>query len=262
VDCLGDTRAAALSARIGGVIHLNRALSKLGILTRSQATAAVLAGRVSVDGRIVRDPAARVDPDRARIAVDGHQRRRVPWRTLLFHKPRGVVTTRRDPEGRPSVYDVIGEEANGLVPVGRLDLATSGLLVLTTDTQLAHWLTDPANGVPRLYVVTVRGRVGPEEVAALKRGVEDRGETLRATAARLRKASARESHLTVELREGKNREVRRLFRGVGHEVTRLKRVSVGGLELGSLAPGEWRAIDAAELHEAFPEGRWQKTRKV
>lgn len=173
-----------------------------------------------------------------------------------------MVTTRHDPEGRPSIYDVIGEEASGLVPVGRLDLATSGLLVLTTDTQLADWLTDPANGVPRLYVVTVRGRVGPEELARLEHGVEDRGETLKATAVRLRKASARESHLVVELREGKNREVRRLFRGVGHEVARLKRVSFGGLQLGALAPGKWRAVDAAELHRAFPDGRWRKTRKV
>jgi len=234
----------------------------MGILTRSQATAAILDGRVSVDGRIVRDPAARVDPDRAQIAVDGRRRQRAPWRTILFHKPRGVVTTRRDPEGRPSIYDVMGAEGTGLVPVGRLDLATSGLLVLTTDTQLAAWLTDPANGVPRLYVVTVRGRVGPEALAALEHGVNERGETLKASAVQLRKASARESHLLVELRGGKNREVRRLFRSIGHEVSRLKRVSFGGLELGLLAPGEWRAIDPAELHKAFPKRRSRKVRKV
>lgn len=131
-----------------------------------------------------------------------------------------------------------------------------------TDTQLADWLTDPANGVPRLYVVTVRGRVGPEEHAALERGLNERGEMLKASAVRLRKASARESHLIVELRKGKNREVRRLFRSVGHEAARLKRVSFGGLELGSLAPGEWRAIDAAELHKALPERRRRKARKV
>ena len=243
-------------------VLLNRALSKLGIFTRSRATEAILAGRVSVNGRIVRDPAARVDPDRARFAVDGRARCRAAWRTILFHKPRGVVTTRRDPEGRRSIYDVLGAEASGLVPVGRLDLATSGLLVLTTDTQLANWLTDPANGVSRLYAVTVRGRVRPDEVAMILRGVRESGATLRASAVELRKASARESHLVVELREGKNREVRRLFRSLGHEVTRLKRVTFGGLVLGSLAPGEWRTIDEAELHTTFPEYRLASARKV
>jgi 23S rRNA pseudouridine2605 synthase len=243
-------------------VHLNRALSKLGILTRSQATRAILDGRVSVDGRVVRDPAARVDSARARIAVDGNERRRTPWRTLLLHKPRGVLTTRRDPAGRPTVYDVVGTDANGLVPVGRLDAATTGLLLLTTDTGLAAWLTDPANQVPRLYAVTVRGRIAPDACTTLERGVRDRGETLKAASVVLRKASARESHLVVELREGKNREMRRLFKALGHEVTRLKRVRFGGLALGTLAPGKWRAIDEAELHGTFPQFRAATVRKV
>ena len=105
-------------------VHLNRALSKLGILTRSQATDAILAGRVSVDGRVIRDPARAIDPSAARITVDDAPRRATVWRTLLMYKPRGVVTTRRDPEGRPTVYDVLAAPGKGLVPVGRLDLAT------------------------------------------------------------------------------------------------------------------------------------------
>jgi len=221
-------------------VPLNRALSKLGLLSRAQATAAVREGRVRVNGRLVRDPAHPVVPERARIAIDGHVRSRVPWRTILLHKPRGVVATRRDPDGRPTVFDVVGVEGEGLSAVGRLDRATSGLLLLTTDTQLANWITEPANAVPRLYVVTVRGEVNAETLAALGRGVT------------LRKASRRESHLTVELREGRNRQVRRMFEAAGHEVTRLKRVRFGGLELDALEPGQWRDVDRSELRAAFP----------
>ena len=113
-------------------------------------------------------------------------------------------------------------------------------------------IADPANGVPRVYVVTVRGEVGVEAIARLTSGVRDSRDRLRAHAVTIRKASARESHLVVELHEGKNREVRRLFASIGHEVTRLKRVKLGGLELGSLEPGAWRELDAGEVRAAFP----------
>jgi 23S rRNA pseudouridine2605 synthase len=232
--------------------HLNRALSKLGILTRSEATSAILAGRVSVGGRIVRDPAAPIDLESARIEVDGQRPTRTTWRTILFHKPRGVVTTRRDPEGRPTVYDVIGAAARGLVPVGRLDMATSGLLLLTTDTSLGDQLTDPRHELLRVYVTSVRGRVTDQEIARLEEGILDGGDRLQAETVRIRKSSARETHLTVELCEGKNREVRRLFEAIGHEVTRLKRIRFGNLELGDLAPGQWRDIERAEIGTVLP----------
>ena len=145
---------------------------------------------------------------------------------------------------------VLGDDGRGLIAVGRLDLATSGLLLLTTDTGLAEWITDPAHAVPRIYVVTVRGRVSDADVARLTAGVGcDR---LRAHAVLLRKASSRESHLTVELREGKNREVRRLFDAIGHEVIRLKRVRLGTIELGDLEAGAWRALTREDVRAAFP----------
>jgi 23S rRNA pseudouridine2605 synthase len=225
-------------------VALNRALSKLGILSRTQATAAIRAGRVRVDGRVVVDPAALVVPERVRITVDGEARERRRWRTILFHKPRGVVTTRRDPEGRRTIYDVLGDQAERLIAVGRLDLATTGALLLTNDTQLANWLTDPANEVARLYAVTVRGEVAPPQLSALP-----------AARVTVRKASRRESHLVVELREGKNRQVRRMFAAIGHEVTRLKRVSFGGLDLDRLEPGEWREVTRQELRAALPRVR-------
>ena len=222
------------------MVPLNRALSKLGILSRAQATEAIRAGRVKVDGRVVTDPAARVVPERVRITVDGERRTRAGWRTILFHKPRGVVTTRHDPQGRRTIYEVIGSFADGLIAVGRLDLATSGLLLLTSDTRLAHRITDPARAVARVYVVTVRGRVSDEQAGELD-----------AASVVVRKASARETHLIVELRRGRNREVRKLFESIGHEVTALKRVRFGGLELGDLAPGEWRALTRTDVEAAF-----------
>jgi 23S rRNA pseudouridine2605 synthase len=207
---------------------------------------------VRVDGRVVLDPLQRVAVDRDRMAIDEPPQPRVAWRTILFHKPRGVVTTRRDPNGRKTIYDVLGDAGDGLIAVGRLDLATSGLLLLTTDTTLANWITDPGSGVPRIYIVTVRGRVTDADVEQVRRGVVSRGERLRAESVTLRKASGRESHLTVELREGKNREVRRLFEAIGHEVTRLKRVALGGLDLARLPPGGCRDVPREELRAAFP----------
>jgi 23S rRNA pseudouridine2605 synthase len=226
--------------RKAGLVPLGRALSKLGVLSRSQAIAAILDGRVSVSGRVERNPAALVAPERTRLLVNGEPASPAAWRTILLHKPRGVVTTRSDPEGRRTVYDVLGESGRGLIAVGRLDLATSGLLLLTTDTRLADWITDPTHAVPRLYAVTVRGRIVETDIAVLTGRVM------------LRKTSARESHLLVELTEGKNRQVRRMFEGIGHEVTALKRVKLGGLELGRLEPGQHRELSPREIVQAFP----------
>ena len=232
-------------------VPLNRALSKLGILSRAAATDAIQAGRVSVDGNTVRDPALLVVPERVRIRVDGETRAKSPWRAILLHKPSGVVTTTRDPEGRRTVFDVIGDDAEGLVAVGRLDRATTGLLILTNDTQLANRLTDPRTGVPRVYVVTVRGELTATAAEAMERGVMSRGERLQAASVDIRKTSSRETHLVIELREGKNREVRRLCEALGHEVTRLKRVRFGGLEIGDLEPGQWRPLTRQEVRRAF-----------
>jgi 23S rRNA pseudouridine2605 synthase len=232
-------------------IHLNRLLSKRGVLTRSQANSAILAGRVSVNGRVVRDPGRPVE-ESAPIALDAEATTTRRWRTILFHKPRGVLTTRADPEGRETIYDVLGEAARGLVPVGRLDRATSGLLLLTSDTQLADSITDPRSAVSRVYVVSVRGRMTREDCGRLEQGVVDRGERIKADKVTLRKPSGRESHLVVTLNEGKNREIRRLFEAVGHPVTRLKRVALGGLTLDDLKPGEWRELSESDAHKIFP----------
>ncbi len=231
---------------------LERALSKLGFCSRSEARDLLRDGRVAVDGRVVRDPERSVVPERAAIAVDGRLVARAPALTVAFHKPRGCVTTRSDPEGRPTIYAHLADLPARLVPVGRLDLATSGLLLLTNDTRLADWLTDPRQRVPRVYVVTVRGSLPESAAERLCAGIEDGGERLAARRIEVRKRSGRETHLVVTLEEGRNREVRRLFAAVGHEVTRLKRVAFGGVELGDLPPGAWRAVTEEELRRAFP----------
>ena len=145
------------------------------------------------------------------------------------------------------MFDLVGDRAHAMIAVGRLDMASTGLLLLTTDTQLAAHLTDPANAFVRRYVVTARGRVTDEDVMGMERGIED----LRATSVQVIKRSNRETHLIVELTEGKNREIRRLLDATGHEVTRLLRVAFGGIELGPLKPGEWREVTKQEIAQAF-----------
>jgi 23S rRNA pseudouridine2605 synthase len=218
-------------------------MSKLRLASRSEAQALIRAGAVTVNGRAVTDPLAGVVPERDVIAVHGKAEAAPAWRTIAFHKPRGTVTTRRDPQGRRTVFDVLGDAADGLVAVGRLDLATSGLLLLTSDTRLADYLTDPANAVVRRYVVTVRGEVTDAQRETLERGAGG----LAASRVEIRKRSRRETHLIVELTEGRNREIRRLFAAIGREVTRLLRVAYGPIELGTLPPGQWREISAEAL---------------
>jgi 23S rRNA pseudouridine2605 synthase len=241
-------------------VSLERALSKLGCASRSEARAIVLAGRVAVDGRRVRDPAARLDLARARISVDGRPVGARPPRVVVaLHKPRGVLTTRRDPQGRPVVYDLLRDLPERVVAVGRLDFASSGLLLFTNDTRLANRLTDPANAVPRRYVVTVRGELTDEEARRVEEGIDapvatgragrlaprpapGRTERLAASQVRILKRSRRETHLEVTLCEGRNRELRRIFDALGHDVTRLTRIAFGDIELGDLEAGKWRYV--------------------
>jgi 23S rRNA pseudouridine2605 synthase len=232
---------------VKGRVRLDRALSKLGLASRSDARRLILSRKVAIAGRLITDPAHLIVPERAAITIDGRSARRAAWRTIALHKPRGVVTTRRDPDARKTVFDLLGDEAESLVPVGRLDLASTGLLLLTTDTSLAAWLTNPQHAIIRRYVVTVRGAVSDAAIERMIAGLEG----LRAHAVNVLKRSKRETHLRIELTEGRNREIRRLLTGVGHEVTRLLRVAFGPIELGALPPGAWRDVSRQEIAAAF-----------
>lgn len=244
-----------MATTANGTVSLERALSKRGMASRSEARALILEGRVTVNGTIVKNPSARLVPERVTLAIDGATRDQAAPVTILLNKPRGYITTRSDPEGRKTVYDLLGDLPHRVVPVGRLDLATSGLLIFTNDTQFANWLTEPASDVSRVYQVTVRGEVTDEVAAKMTTGLVVGRERLIAAAVVVRKRSKRESHLTITLTEGKNREIRRMLEAVDHPVTQLRRVRFGGLELGALPPGDWRIVSPEEVRTAFPAYR-------
>jgi 23S rRNA pseudouridine2605 synthase len=233
--------------KIQGTVPLYRALSKLGIASRTQTREWIAAGEIRVDGRICRDPEFLVSPETAVIDYRDTTLHREPTRVVLLNKTRGTITSRHDEQGRPTVYSLLPPALHHLHCVGRLDWASSGLLLLTNNTRFSSRLTDPVQQIPRVYVVTVRGLVTPETAAAMQQGIVDDADLLRADAVDVRKSSRRESHLVITLTEGKNREIRRLCKIRGHEVTRLKRVAFGGLTLGNLAPGEYRELGPDEI---------------
>jgi len=237
-----------------GKVSLERALSKLGVASRRQTREWILDGRLQVNGQVVKDPMFAVRPESDRFSVDGEPVVRDAWMAIMLNKPGAVVTTRSDEKGRRTVFDLLPAEFDSLHPVGRLDMASTGLLIMTNDTRLSAYLTDPANTIPRVYTVTVRGAVTPEELDRARAGVMDAGELLKPTEITLRKSSGRESHLTVTLTEGKNRELRRLFAAIGHEVTHLKRIAFGRLKLGELQPGGYRLL----RREEFGEKPWRR----
>jgi 23S rRNA pseudouridine2605 synthase len=230
-----------------GRVPLYRALSKLGFASRAQATEAILAGEVKVHGTCELNPDRLVNPDTAHIEVLGQKILRQATELILFHKPKGVLTTRSDPEGRPTIYDYVPAELQSFHAVGRLDMHTTGLLLLTNDTQLSSYLTDPKNRIPRVYVVRVKGCLDEVARAQMVTGIEDEGEALSAQAVEILKSSQKESQLKLTLIEGKNREVRRLCSGVGNEVISLKRIAFGSWVLGDIPPGGFTWVDVATL---------------
>jgi len=230
-----------------GQVPLERALSKLGVASRSQTKKWIDDGLIAVNGRVIRDPAYLVVPETARIMVGGKPVIRAAARTIMLYKPKSIVTTRSDEKGRKTVYDLLPVHLQHLHPVGRLDRATTGLLLMTTDTQLSNFLTDPENEIPRTYTVSVLGRINDEDIKRLAQGIKDNGEVLKASTITLRKASQKESHLIVELTEGKNREIRRMFEALGSKVTALKRIAFGKLKLGTLTPGHIQEVTKEEI---------------
>lgn len=227
---------------------LPRALSKLGFCSRTQAEALIAEGRVSVDGRRTMDPLAWVDLDRAAITVDGTAVAAEEKLYLMLNKPRGLVTTRHDPEGRPTVYDCLGgNQGPHLSPVGRLDKASEGLLLFTNDTVLAQALLDPVTHVGKTYHVQIDRPVDGALLARMTEGLIVDGEMLTASAARLLRSGEKNAWIEVELREGKNRQIRRMLEALGIECLRLVRIAIGDLALGDLAKGAVRELTGDEV---------------
>jgi pseudouridine synthase len=231
-------------------VSLARALSKFGVCSRREAERWIADGRVAVDGKPVLAPQRRIDPRRARVTVDGKRVGDDTERIVLaLHKPAGYITSRLDPGGRRTVYDLIADLDRWVFPVGRLDRDTTGLLVLTNDHRLGQRLTDPGHRVPKTYHVLVDGVPEAPALGALREGVPLGDGTLSrpAQVAALGTARGGRAWLEIVLREGKNRQVRRMCAAVGHEVRELVRVAIGALRLGDLPPGRWRRLSAAEV---------------
>ena len=234
-----------------GTVSVARALSKLGVASRTQGERLVEAGRVRVNGVVVRDLSVRVSPERDVIDVDGTRVARVERVYLMLNKPRGLVTTTDDPQGRATIYECIrGAPLPFVAPVGRLDKASEGLLLLTNDSRWSARLLDPASHVDKVYHVQVRG---PEPAAIrdqVAAGVVERatGERLEVKAISLLRTGSRSgAWFEVVLDEGKHRQLRRIFAEVGVEVQRLVRVAIGPLVLGDLAKGAWRILRPDEV---------------
>lgn len=228
-------------------VSLARALSKLGYCSRTQAEKLILEGRVEVDGRRARHPELRIDPQRAHIRVDGRSVSAAARVYLMLNKPRGTVTTASDPEGRQTVYACLdGLGLPFLAPVGRLDMASEGLLLMTNDTRWAQHILDPASGVEKTYHVQI-DRVPDEAfMARLQAGATDEDEVLRTRSASVLRQGQRNAWVEMVIDEGRNRQIRRIVEAAGAEVLRLIRVRIGKLDLGDLAKGETRELRAQE----------------
>lgn len=223
-------------------------LSKLGICSRTQAAEAIRAGRVALNGRIVRDPERPTDSVRDRIVLDGRDVRASERIYLMLNKPRGYVTTASDERGRQTVYDLLGgADIPWIAPVGRLDKASEGLLLLTNDSEWAARITSPATKVDKIYHVHIDKRPSSALLDALVRGIEDDGALLCAKSARELRSGEKHSWLEIVLDEGRNRQIRRLLAAHGIGVLRLVRVAIGPLALGTLEKGRYRPLDALEI---------------
>jgi len=236
---------------------LARALSKLGFCSRSQGWELAQAGRVRVNGQVRRDPEWRVDPQRDRLEVDGRPLRAEAKVYLMLNKPRGLVTTRVDEQGRETVGDLLaGQGLPFLGPVGRLDKASEGLLLATNDTTWAAWLTDPESHVEKTYHVQVDCVAQADLPQRMMAGVTVEGDFLIAKRARILRHGTKTSWLEAVLDEGKNRHLRRLLASFEIGVLRLLRVSIGALELGPLPKGTFRHLTPAEVNAlAGPSGK-------
>lgn len=227
---------------------LARVLSKLGVCSRSQAEIAIKAGRVTVGGRIERNPERPSDAQRERIALDGIDVQAAAKLYIAVNKPRGIVVSAADERGRDTVYSLIADAGlPWLGPVGRLDKASEGLLLLSNDTVWAAGITEPAGSLVKTYHVQINGLPDAAALAAMVAGIVDGGERLSAVSATLLRSGERNCWLEIVLDEGRNRHIRRLLEVLGFDVLRLLRVSIGGLALGDLAKGAWRHLDAAEV---------------
>lgn len=246
--------------------RIQKILARAGVCARRKSEALISEGRVTVNGRVVDSLGAKADAERDEIAVDGRPVRAQEPRVVMFNKPAGCVTTASDAQGRPTVLDYFKDFPVRLFAVGRLDMDTEGLLLLTNDGAFAHSIAHPSRKVYKTYEAVVAGAPDKNALELLRNGIAlDDGMTAPAKVRligrrreilnqnRRKKTEIEAAALEISIREGRKRQVRRMCRAVGHEVIRLKRTSIGALELGGLATGEWRVLTQEEARLSLKE---------
>lgn len=227
---------------------LDRVLSRFGLASRTVARGWIAEGRIKVNGKVVRNPETWVRPGQDVVHLDGRKLKRARRVYLLFYKPKGVITSHGDPGARDTVYDYLDEAAPWVAPVGRLDKDTSGLLLLTNDTEFANFVTAPSSGVTKTYLAKINGLVDDDTIAGLLNGIKmKRGDWARPLSVRRTEDRGKYSRLEIVLVEGKNREVRRMMEALGFTVLKLVRTAIGPLTLDGLQVGRYRALSDAEV---------------
>lgn len=229
------------------MVRLQKFLADAGVASRRAGEKLILEGRVAVNGQIVNELGAKVEPQRDQVAVDGQPVKSKRKIYLALHKPTGLVCSRNDEYSRPTIYELLPREWGHLHSIGRLDYNTEGLLLLTNDGELSLRLTHPRYGVRKKYLVTVDGQVDEPMLRTLTSGIWHEGERLKAEKAHVISSSRSKSVVELELTEGKNREVRRMFEAQSRTVRRLQRIQIGKIKLGELRPGKWRTLTEPEI---------------
>jgi 23S rRNA pseudouridine2605 synthase len=229
------------------MVRLQKILADAGIASRRASEQIILAGRVTVNGEVIKKLGAKIEPGRDLVEVDGRAIRPRRKIYVALNKPRGYISTRSDPEKRQTIADLLPKEWSHLYSVGRLDRDSEGLIFLTNDGEFSLRLSHPRYGTRKIYRVTVAGRVEPEVVERCLAGIKHEGELLRANRARIVSANNTQSIVEMELTEGRNREARRLFEAQGLVVSRLQRIQIGPIKLGELPLGKWRTLTEPEI---------------
>jgi 23S rRNA pseudouridine2605 synthase len=231
----------------GPQLRIQKYLSRAGLASRREAEKLILQGRVQVNGQVVRTLGSKIVPGKDRVELDGNPVEEAALRWVLLYKPSGAVTTRKDPQGRPTVYGLLPKELRDLRYVGRLDQTTEGLLLLTNEGGTLHRLTHPSYEVEREYEAWLHGAPRWKDLQRLESGVQLEDGEARATAVRVLSKTRGGTVISLVLREGRKREVRRMLEAVGFPVLRLRRVRFGPIRLGTLEAGAWRELEANEI---------------
>jgi 23S rRNA pseudouridine2605 synthase len=238
----------------GELKTLDRIISRAGLGSRTDARKWIAAGVVSVNGKVIRTPDHWVDLQRDRVRMNGKPVRALQRIYILLYKPKGYITSYKDPQGRQTVYDLLKDIPQWLSPVGRLDQDTSGLLILTNDNDFADFLTDPEHHVPKTYLVKTSSRLDQNALQRLRDGIDLEDGPTRPAKVTLLRESASASFLELTITEGRNRQVRRMIEAIGSRVRKLVRTGIGPIQIGGLEIGKWRELTAPELRALRASG--------